>query len=350
MPLYKGLILIFFSCLYHVSILGQTVNNDMTEAIELEIGQPFKSKTDGNTVQYACIDQQLTGKCIQYHNDQWFTFTNTNFEKLYINIGGQQCRDMRGVQLVAFEGELCSPNTYRILDCISLATQDDIYTTIGPLKPNQTYWLNIDGYLHDYCQFELEVSPTPKGVSVKAVDLLKETSGQKKKSVIQLNWSINDSLAQSLQGFIIMRRNEAAFSFDSLATVPVEFNAFGAYQPDYNFSDKLYEPGTYWYRIIAQNTNGQKFLTEELSFQVLAIDLSKTILFLDYEENDDISISVYNDKNELLETINFRYNSRDHRNFPLYIDKYKKNAAKGLTVVLYNKDNDHTKEVLVGLE
>lgn len=347
MPLYKGLILIVFSCLCHVSGLSQTVNNDMTEAIELQIDKPFNSKTDGNTVQYACIDQQLTGKCIQYHNDQWFTFSNTNFETLYINIGSQQCRDLRGVQLVAFEGELCSPDTYRILDCISLATQDDIYTTIGPLKPNQQYWLNIDGYLHDYCQFKIEVSPTPKGVSVKAVDVLKKVGGQKKKNVVQLNWSINDSLAQLLQNFIIMRRNEAAFVFDSLDQVPVEFNAFGAYQPDYSFTDQLYEPGTYWYRIIAQNAQGQKFLTEELLFQINSIDLSKAILFLDYEENDDIVISVYNEKDELLETINLRYRSREHRNFTLYIDKYKKDATKELRIVLYNKDNDHTKEMLI---
>ncbi|MTI41955.1 hypothetical protein [Fulvivirga lutimaris] len=324
----KGVLLIVLSGPFQWNAVAQTVNNDMTEAIELQIDQPFTSKTDGNTVQYACIDQQLTGKCIQYHNDQWFTFTNTNYDTLYINIGNQQCRDLRGVQLVAFEGELCAPDTYKILDCISLATQDDIYATISPLKHDQKYWLNIDGYLHDYCQFELEVSLRPKGVSAKPIGLIKKVSQQKKKSVIQLNWSINDSLAQSLQNFIIMRREDSAFSFDSLASVPVEFNTFGAYQPDYIFTDQLYEPGVYWYRIIAQNTEGHKLITEELSFQINSIDLSKTVLFLDYEENDDIVISVYSDNNKLLDTIKLRYKSREHRNFPLYLDKYKKRLLK----------------------
>lgn len=349
MSLRKGLILIVISCLCYDYVLAQTTNNDMAGAIELQIDQPYSSKTDGNTVQYACIDQQLTGKCIQYHNDQWFTFTNTNFETLYINISDQQCRDLRGVQLVAFEGELCSPETYLILDCISLATQDDIYATIGPLKPYQKYWLNIDGYLHDYCQFQLEVSPTPKGISAKPIELLKKVEQNKNKNQIQLTWSIDDSLASSLQNFIIMRRNDGAFSFDSISSVHVEFNTFGAYQPDYSYTERLYKPDAYWYRIIAQNTNGQQYLTEEVSLYISDIDLSKTVLFLDYEENDDISISVYNEKNMLLETINFRYKSRQHRNYTLYTDFYKKLGAETLKIVLFNKDNDHRKEVFLGL-
>jgi len=322
----------------------------MTEAIVLEIDRPFHSKTDDNTVQYACIDQQLTGKCIQYHNDQWFTFTNTIYEQLYINISGQQCRDLRGVQLVAFEGELCSPETYRILDCISLATQDDIYSAIGPLKPNQKYWINIDGYLHDYCQFNLEISPTPKGMSAKHVDLLGNVSGKKYKNSIQLNWHINDSSATSLQNFIVLRRKEGFFYFDPLESIPIEFNTFGAYQPDYSYTDKLFEPGSFWYRIVAQNSEGQQFLAEEFTFTISGIDLAKTVLFLDYEENDDITISVYDEKNVLLETINFRYKTREHRNYPLYVGRYENQGAQRLKVVVFNKDNDHKKEVFIGLD
>ena len=33
------------------------------------------SNTTGCTVQRACVDERLTGKCIEYHNDQWFEFT-----------------------------------------------------------------------------------------------------------------------------------------------------------------------------------------------------------------------------------------------------------------------------------
>ncbi len=331
-------------------VFAQSANNDMAKAYSLSIDQPFKSKTDGNTVQYACIDQGLTGKCIQYHNDQWFTFTNTDFQKLYINISDQQCRDLRGVQLVAFEGELCQPDTYLILDCISLATQDNIYSAIGPLKPNQKYWINIDGYLHDYCEFNIEVSPTAKGISTTMVDVLEKINGLKKRNSIQIHWSINDSLASTLQNFIIMRRESKAFRSDSIDTVPIEFNAFGAYQPDYNFTDKLYEPGTYWYRIVGQTTEGQYFFLEEFSFVIGENDLSKTVLCLDYEENDDIIIRVYDEKNSLLETISFRYKTRDHRDYSLFIEKYKSWGAKSLKIELYNKDNDHTKEVFVGLD
>ena len=75
---------------------------------------------------------------------------------------------MRGVQIVVLQGEPCHVETYEILTCVSLANQDDIYIELNSLQTQQNYYINIDGYLHDYCGFEIEVSQYAKGLSVSA--------------------------------------------------------------------------------------------------------------------------------------------------------------------------------------
>ena len=42
-------------------------------------------------------------------------------------MGGQNCRDVRGVPLVVLTGQPCQPATYRVLSCASLGTQDDVF-------------------------------------------------------------------------------------------------------------------------------------------------------------------------------------------------------------------------------
>ena len=108
---------------------AQVANDNIENRRVLKLEEVVTSSTTGCTVQRGCVDERLTGKCIEYHNDQWFQFTPATTGRYFVNVGGQKCRDVRGVQLVVLTGQPCQPATYRILSCTSLGTQDDVFVT-----------------------------------------------------------------------------------------------------------------------------------------------------------------------------------------------------------------------------
>jgi hypothetical protein len=67
--------------------------------------------------------------------------------------------------VVVIDGEPCKTETYKILSCVSLETQDDVNVKLVGLTENQDYLINVDGYLEDQCSFIIDISPVPKGVS-----------------------------------------------------------------------------------------------------------------------------------------------------------------------------------------
>ncbi|UYZ61711.1 hypothetical protein [Hymenobacter weizhouensis] len=212
------------------------------------------STTTGCTVQWACVDEALTGKCIEYHNDQWFEFTPRVSGRYYVNIGQQQCRDTRGVQLVVQTGRPCQPATYRVLSCTSLGSQDDVFVTLDSLQAGQPYLLNVDGYLKDFCRFTLAISDKPRGLPAVAPPPLAAVVPVAN-SVFTLHWQLPDSLGAAQQ-FRVLRREARAFRASVVATVPVRRTTYGAASPDYTWTDTLRTPGRYLYQVVTTAPDG----------------------------------------------------------------------------------------------
>lgn len=338
-----------FILLCHGPLNAQTANNNMAQAERLELDQFIHSKTHGNTVEYNCIDESLTGKCIKYHNDQWYSFRSDDSNKLYINISGQKCRDLLGVQLVVIEGELCSPWTYTILDCISLATQDDIFIEIDNIKPNHNYWLNVDGYLHDFCSFFLEVSHAPKGFSAKQEVLLENSSTQANGNHFSMVWSLPDSLSHLMLNTKILKRAQYKFTFDPIATIPVAFNAYGNMQTRYEYTDTVYTRGTFYYRLVTGLNNGLNYFVDEFIFTVGDKDLKSITLVLDYERNSSLELQVLANS-QVMEKKEFSFNPARHSFYKLYIDKYLNKGIEQLEIRIFNKTSQHTKTYYANLK
>ena len=74
--------------LFTINALAQVPNDNIENRRVLQAGETITSSTTGCTVQRACVDERLTGKCIEYHNDQWFEFTPTISGRYFVNIGG----------------------------------------------------------------------------------------------------------------------------------------------------------------------------------------------------------------------------------------------------------------------
>ncbi|MEO1051224.1 MAG: hypothetical protein AAFX87_11385 [Bacteroidota bacterium] len=350
----KSRLSLFLILITSLASLAQTANDDMHSAQHIAIHEEVDTYTDGNTVQWECVDEKITGKCIKYHNDQWFTFNSGDYEKLYINISGQECRDLLGVQLVIIDGEPCQPETYTLLDCVSLATQDDIFVELGSLKPNHRYWLNIDGYLHDFCRFNLVISDKPSGSSAVMVNLLESTFSARS-NVVRFGWKLHDSLAHKAANVHVLRRERDAFKFQPLDTVPVSYNAYGIMRPDYQYTDTLLLPGQYFYRLHVEYNDGKTYFVDEFSHKTpspyYSEDKDKVVTVeLDYEQYVPLSVSFFDaETDELLHAMSFKFDYRQHRRLTFYKAKWLDRGIKELVVRVINHRDDHEKSLYVRL-
>ena len=67
---------------------AQVANDNIENRWVVRAEETVASSTTGCTVQRSCVDERLTGRCIEYHNDQWFEFTPTISGRYFVNIGG----------------------------------------------------------------------------------------------------------------------------------------------------------------------------------------------------------------------------------------------------------------------
>lgn len=230
---------------------AQVANDNIENRRLLRAEETITSSTVGCTVQRSCVDERLTGKCIEYHNDQWFEFRPPAAGTYYVNIGGQRCRDVRGVQLVVLTGTPCEPATYRVLSCTSLGTQDDLFVTLPNLQAGQPYLLDVDGYLKDYCSFTLQVSGQGRGVPATPTPVLPATAPSTSR-VVNLTWQVPDSLTTAAY-CRVLRREQREFRAREIGRVPMAHNTYGRRQASYALTDTLPGVGNYLYQIVAES-------------------------------------------------------------------------------------------------
>ncbi len=247
--LVRNSILAVVGWLGSIAATAQVPNDDIANRRVLQLEEQVVSSTTGCTVQQACVDERLTGKCIEYHNDQWFTFTPTITGQYFVNIGQQKCRDVRGVQLVVLTGQPCQPKTYRILNCISLGTQDDVFVVLKNLQAGQPCLLNVDGYLKDFCQFTLQVSRQATGSPAWLLPLLATEALPGTNRVVHLEWTLPDSLANAAY-CRVLRREAHAFRSSERGRVAVGRNTLGGQPSTYAVADTLPAPGYYLYQVM----------------------------------------------------------------------------------------------------
>ena len=240
----------FFALLSRALLtLAQAPNDNVENRRSLRVDETVTSTTTGCTVQRHCVDERLTGKCIEYHNDQWFEFRPPTSGTYFVNIGEQRCRDVRGVQLVVLTGTPCEPATYHILACTSLGTQDDLFVALPNLQAGRLYLLDVDGYLKDYCSFTLQVSGHAKGLPVVPAPAASAALPGRSR-VVQLAWQVPDSLAGT-RYCRVLRREAHEFRGREIRREPVVRDSYGQLRTAYALSDTLPAPGNYLYQVVA---------------------------------------------------------------------------------------------------
>ena len=242
-----------------LSLSGQVSNDNIEDRIKLFTNGPsHTSNTSNCTVQWECVDQSLTGKCVQYHNDQWFYFNNGIKKNLYININNQNCRDIRGIQLVVVSGIPCEPSTYIAKACVSLGNQDDIFLHLDSLAPDTEYLLNVDGYLHDFCEFTIEISEAPEGIPVQLSQNEIDYEFIKKENIVNMSWKVTES--ENYQYYRVYRWKNDQPKSEFIAEIQHEKNAYGVSKLDYSYPDTITESGLYNYKIFGSTPEGTEHL------------------------------------------------------------------------------------------
>ncbi|WOK06659.1 hypothetical protein RT717_26655 [Imperialibacter roseus] len=232
---------------------AQTSNDLSTGVSQLVLNKPTRSSTDNNTVERACIDEKLTGQCIQYHNDQWFSYIPADGSSFYINVRHERCKDGRGVQLVVFKGELCQTETYEIISCNSPATADDFYFKVNSPEPNVRYFMIIDGYLGDFCDFTIEVSDKANGLPVLIEDPLAEGILEVNEKMIELHWEYQPDTSE-VSHFSVIRTSKTD---NKRWQLPLAFNSRGGVGSEYLLKDTLTEFGKYSYEVYLVDANNE---------------------------------------------------------------------------------------------
>jgi len=267
-PLATGFLCLLFLPACFVPLLdcdAQGVNDNIGNRLELKLdGDYFSSSTAHSTVEWDCINKSLTRKCLQYHNDQWFTFQVPTAGKYYLNIVPGECRDALGIQAIVIEGNPCEITTYKILWCIPRISGREIFIALDSITPNTPYLVNIDGFLGDICKFDIQLATKPYGLPVNAkntnqLNLTSENAGK----IVVLSWEVPASLTDEMISFEIFRISESRRESILIRKMPLIRNAIGAVQRAYDVTDTVAADGAYIYQILGLFRSGIKEILDE---------------------------------------------------------------------------------------
>ncbi len=298
-------VLVGFCC---NSVFGQVINNSIRGRVRLNLDQgSVKSTTAGSSVEWDCVNKALTRKCIVYHNDQWFEFTVPSPGRYFINISTQQCSDNLGVQAIVIEGNPCEVTTYRILRCINRIRREDAYIQMDSLRPGIAYLVNIDGFLGDACDFNIEVASKAHGFPYQdgKNDSLYTPVVQQKRAY-RIHWRADDRI-NTWQSFRVYRwfgQGQPSLVLEQA----VVRNAFGRPEFDYEASDSLIREGLYTYKVYAverEDLTMVPLVTQQVTFLTpppprKVPDPERSVrINLPFKDRIPIDIMVYDQKNDV---------------------------------------------------
>ncbi len=266
--------------------------NDQSSGVEaLPFNAPLTSSTDFNTVQKTCIDEKLTGQCIQYHNDQWFSYLPQSDKPFFVNVYGQSCKNEKGVQLVVFTGELCETASYQILQCVSTATPADFYYKVEHPVVGAIHYIIIDGYLGDFCSFTIEVADVARGLPASPGTPGGEGQIDLEQNIAKLKWTYNPETEEQWNRFEVIR----AAGGNKTWSVPLVYNTSGRLHHEYELLDTLTEAGSYRYDVYLVNENEEHKIhfTQTVVWTIPQVAIKTTAYFpFEVPRKTDLQVSI----------------------------------------------------------
>lgn len=263
------IILLSFSLV--LSARAQVNNDNVANRIRLEPdGPPLHTTTASATVEWGCLNQALTGKCLVYHNDQWYEFRVKEPQAYFLNISNLVCRNSNGIQIILIEGNPCETKNYRVLQCIRQIKNEEVFVPLGMVTANLPYLIEIDGFDGDHCDFDIQIARKATGLPMKFEELQKSDAsisvGSQKDSLVTINWKVPPGMLDQVDQFRVYRLAEGDIVRVE-RIVPPSKNAYGKPVDAYQIQDTLLTPGNYVYRVVSFPYSGTPALLTEVRME-----------------------------------------------------------------------------------
>lgn len=333
-------------------LIAQVSNNNISARSLLTLDQsPTISTTNNSTVEWQCVNKKLTNKCLVYHNDQWFTFTPSVTGKYFINLSASNCRDNRGIQAIVIQGNPCEVSTYKIRKCVPQIRFLDSFIEVDSMEANTPYLINIDGFLGDYCEFSIQISSRPHGVSVegRAMNRL-DLPGTTDEGIRKISWKLPVNLQDSIVSFSVYSKPDHQQVSALRSLVPIEINAKGEYQSEYSYIDSLQGKRPYSYQVVGNmKDNRQIILDEWFAIGSAASRGSefKISVNLDYPDRSKLQILLVDSRREtVLRQRTFTFNEVLDKTQSFYVENDVKKGTGAFTVVVVDLKTRRKREML----
>lgn len=290
--------------------IAQVANNNIANRVELKLNSPVHSNTSHASVEWNCINKALTNKCLVYHNDQWFYFTPSTSGTYYVNIASQQCRKRLGVQLIVIEGNPCEVKGYIIKRCIDKIHQSNVFIALDSLKGGTQYLINVDGFLGDFCEFEITFSDKPDGLPESLLsEHTLELKAETKDKLVTLNWRAGLEWVDRVEQFEVYRTKTNESRLVLINKQTVRKNTLGISEADYTYVDTLHVPGLYQYSVlVTDKTSSDRKLLDQVQVKHAFVAVCKTDMPLNFLNPGLLEVTVLDpEKDFILHTFTYDY-------------------------------------------
>lgn len=337
------------------SAWAQVNNDNVANRIRLETDAgPVHTTTASATVEWDCLNQALTGKCLVYHNDQWYSFQVSEPQAYFLNISRLACRGNNGIQVILIEGNPCETRNYRVIHCIRQIKNEEVFVPLGMVMANMTYLIEIDGFDGDHCDFDIQIARRPSGLPLKFEELQKSDAavnvGSQKDSLVNINWRVPPGLVDQIDQFRMYRLAEGDI-VRLERIVPSSRNAYGKPVDTYHLQDTLTIPGNYVYRVVGFPYSGTPILMTEASISYVKRKppppVSQTIVIdPGFSQKAEYAVRVYESEQlSVIHAVNGAYDPAQPAPIEIDMKEFIGKGYRAFMVVLINKTTRETLEL-----
>jgi hypothetical protein len=202
------------------------------------------------------------------------------------------------------------------------------------------YFVNIDGFLGDFCQFEIQFSSSPKGflytsTNLDTLALQAEVIGK----TVDLHWTATEVQLQMLEQFEVYRKRKGDATL-TVAILTPALNAAGKYITNYSTTDALSAEGIYTYEVVAIYKDSQ--LKEVLDRETVSFQTSEHLnpflhVSLDYKTGTKVQLMLIDEMHDVvLKQTTFVFDAKYDQQQKIYIGDYLEAGISHFLVVSTN--------------